>query len=295
MEEITMYGSFNESVVVYQSEDGTLKLDVQLKEESVWLTQEQIATLFGTQRPAITKHLNNIFSSGELDRESTCSILEHMGNDGKQHYHIKYYNLDAILAVGYRVNSRNATFFRRWATNVLKEYLLRGYAINQRLIKIEEHMDKRFALIEHTLLDHQEKIDFFVRTSLPPQQGIFFDGQIFDAYTFVNERIREAKEQIILIDNYIDDSVLTMLDKRQEGVMAKIYTKKLSTQLQLDIQKHNAQYAPIEILEFDRAHDRFLCIDETVYHVGASIKDLGKKWFAFNRMEWSTSELLNKI
>ena len=295
MEEITMYGSFNESVVVYQSEDGTLKLDVQLKEESVWLTQEQIATLFGTQRPAITKHLNNIFSSGELDRESTCSILEHMGNDGKQHYHIKYYNLDAILAVGYRVNSRNATFFRRWATNVLKEYLLRGYAINQRLIKIEEQMDKRFALIEHTLLDHQEKIDFFVRTSLPPQQGIFFDGQIFDAYTFVNERIREAKEQIILIDNYIDDSVLTMLDKRQEGVMAKIYTKKLSTQLQLDIKKHNAQYAPIDMVEFDRAHDRFLCIDETVYHIGASIKDLGKKWFAFNRMEWSTSELLNKI
>ena len=295
MEEISMYGSFNENVVVYQSEDGTLKLGVQLKEESVWLTQEQIATLFGTQRPAITKHLNNIFSSGELDRESTCSILEHMGNDGKQHYHIKYYNLDAILAVGYRVNSRNATFFRRWATNVLKEYLLRGYAINQRLIKIEEQMDKRFALIEHTLLDHQEKIDFFVRTSLPPQQGIFFDGQIFDAYTFVNERIREAKEQIILIDNYIDDSVLTMLDKRQEEVMAKIYTKKLSTQLQLDIEKHNAQYAPIEILEFDRAHDRFLCIDETVYHIGASIKDLGKKWFAFNRMEWSTSELLNKI
>ena len=295
MEEITMYGSFNESVVVYQSEDGTLKLDVQLKEESVWLTQEQIATLFGTQRPAITKHLNNIFSSGELDRESTCSILEHMGNDGKQHYHIKYYNLDAILAVGYRVNSRNATFFRRWATNVLKEYLLRGYAINQRLIKIEEHMDKRFALIEHTLLDHQEKIDFFVRTSLPPQQGIFFDGQIFDAYTFINERIREAKEQIILIDNYINDSVLTMLDKRQEGVRAKIYTKKLSTQLQLDIQKHNAQYAPIEILEFDRSHDRFLCIDDTVYHLGASIKDLGKKWFAFNRMEMPTTELLQKI
>jgi hypothetical protein len=160
---------------------------------------------------------------------------------------------------------------------------------------MEEHMDKRIGRIENTLASHQEKIDFFVRTSLPPQQGIFFDGQIFDAYTFINERIREAKEQIILIDNYIDDSVLTMLDKRQEGVIAKIYTKKLSTQLQLDIEKHNAQYAPIEMVEFDRAHDRFLCIDETVYHVGASIKDLGKKWFAFNRMEWSTSELLNKI
>ena len=146
---VTMYGSSNESVVVYQSEDGTLKLDVQLKEESVWLTQEQIATLFGTQRPAITKHLNNIFNSGELDRASTCSILEHMGNDGKQRYLTKYYNLDVILAVGYRVNSRNATFFRRWATNVLKEYLLRGYVINQRLITIEENVNQRFALSQY--------------------------------------------------------------------------------------------------------------------------------------------------
>ena len=160
---------------------------------------------------------------------------------------------------------------------------------------MEERIDRKINNHTEQIQDLQKKVDFFVRTSLPPHQGIFYDGQIFDAYTFINERIREAKEQIILIDNYIDDSVLTMLDKRGEGVTAKIYTKKPSTQLQLDIQKHNAQYSPIEILEFDRAHDRFLCIDETVYHIGASIKDLGKKWFAFNRMEWTTAELLKRI
>ena len=205
------------------------------------------------------------------------------------------YNLDVIISVGYRVKSQRGTAFRIWATKVLKEYMLRGYAINQRLLAMEEHMDKRIGLIENTLASHQEKIDFFVRTSLPPHQGIFYDGQIFDAYTFINERIREAKQQIILIDNYIDDSVLTILSKRADKVAATIYTKKPSAQLQLDIQKHNAQYPPIEIIEFDRSHDRFLCIDETVYHLGASIKDLGKKWFAFNCMEMPTSELLQKM
>jgi hypothetical protein len=266
-----------------------------MENETVWLTQAQMAELFQKDRTVISRHIRNVFNEGELEEQSTCAKFAHMGHDGLQQYETVMYNLDVIISVGYRVKSQRGTAFRIWATKVLKEYMLHGYAINQRLLAMEEHMDKRIGRIENTLASHQEKIDFFVRTSLPPQQGIFFDGQIFDAYTFINERIREAKEQIILIDNYIDDSVLTMLDKRQEGVMAKIYTKKLSTQLQLDIEKHNAQYAPIEMVEFDRAHDRFLCIDETVYHVGASIKDLGKKWFAFNRMEWSTSELLNKI
>ena len=173
--------------------------------------------------------------------------------------------------------------------------MLKGYAINQRLLAMEEHMDKRIGRIENTLAEHQEKIDFFVRTSLPPHQGIFYDGQIFDAYTFINDRIREATTRIILVDNYIDDSVLTILSKRADKVVATIYTKKPSAQLQLDIQKHNAQYPSIEIIEFDRSHDRFLCIDETVYHLGASIKDLGKKWFAFNRMEWTTTELIKRI
>jgi hypothetical protein len=294
--ELPIIGGTTNEIVLYQPDD-TVKLEVRLQDETVWLNQQQIAVLFGTQRQAITKHLKNIFESCELDRQATCSILELVQKEGNRmvHRHVEIYNLDVIISIGYRVNTKRGIQFRRWATNVLKDYMLRGYAVNQRLFAMEERIDRRIGAIENTLAVHQEKIDFFVRTSLPPQQGIFFDGQIFDAYTFINERIREAKEQIILIDNYIDDSVLTMLDKRQEGVMAKIYTKKLSTQLQLDIEKHNAQYAPIEMVEFDRAHDRFLCIDETVYHVGASIKDLGKKWFAFNRMEWSTSELLNRI
>jgi hypothetical protein len=294
--ELAVTNTSTNEIVLYQPNE-TIQLEVRLQDETVWLNQQQIAVLFGTQRQAITKHLKNIFESGELERQATCSILELVQKEGNRmvRRNVEIYNLDVIISVGYRVNTKRGIQFRQWANKIIKDYMLKGYAINQRLLAMEERMDKRIGKIENTLVAHQEKIDFFVRTSLPPQQGIFFDGQIFDAYTFINERIREAKEQIILIDNYIDDSVLTMLDKRQEGVMAKIYTKKLSTQLQLDIEKHNAQYAPIEMVEFDRAHDRFLCIDETVYHVGASIKDLGKKWFAFNRMEWSTSELLNKI
>ena len=281
-------------IILYQP-DKQLTLEVKLGDETVWLTQEQIAVLFGTQRPAITKHLNNIYKSGELEEKSTCSILERMGNDSKQRYQTKYYNLDAILSVGYRVNSVNATQFRRWATQVLKVYMLRGYAINQRLTTIEDRIDRR--LQEHTNQIHelQNKVDFFVRTSLPPVEGIFYDGQIFDAYTFINERIREAKKRIVLIDNYVDDSVLTMLDKRNKNVDAIVYTKSISRQLSLDCEKHNAQYTPIEVKQFDRAHDRFLCIDDTVYLIGASLKDLGKKWFGFVKLEQATDELLSKM
>ena len=238
-----------DEIILYQP-DKQLTLEVKLGDETVWLTQEQIAVLFGTQRPAITKHLNNIYKSGELEEKSTCSILERMGNDGKQRYQTKYYNLDAILSVGYRVNSVNATQFRRWATQVLKEYMLRGYAINQRLTTIEDRIDRR--LQEHTNQIHelQNKVDFFVRTSLPPVEGIFYDGQIFDAYTFINERIREAKKRIVLIDNYVDDSVLTMLDKRNKNVDAIVYTKSISRQLSLDCEKHNAQYTPIKVKQF---------------------------------------------
>ena len=280
-------------IVLYQPNE-QMSLEVKLENETVWLTQQQIADLFGVKRPAVTKHLGNIFREGELDITSVSSILEHTAADGKI-YSTQFYNLDAILSVGYRVNSKNATLFRRWANQVLKEYMLRGYAINQRLLAMEEYMDKRIGRIENTLASHQEKIDFFVRTSLPPHQGIFYDGQIFDAYTFINDRIREATTRIILIDNYIDDSVLTILSKRADKVAATIYTKKTTAQLQLDIQKHNAQYPPIEVTAFDRSHDRFLCIDETVYHLGASIKDLGKKWFAFCRMDMPTTELLQKL
>ena len=278
-----------DEIVLYKPNE-QFQLEVQLKDETVWLTQQQIADLFGVKQPAVSKHLSNIFREGELDKNSVHSILEYTAADGKV-YRTQFYNLDAILSVGYRVNSKNATLFRRWANQVLKDYMLRGYAVNQRLQNIED----RLASQQKQLTQHQEQIDFFVRTSLPPVEGIFFDGQIFDAYIFVNDRIREAKKRIILIDNYVDDSVLAMLDKRCKDVSAKIYTKNISRQLTLDFEKHNAQYTPIEVEQFDRAHDRFLCIDDTVYLVGASIKDLGKKWFGFVKLEQTTDELLNKM
>ena len=265
----------NQGEIILYQPDSEVKLGVRLEEETVWLTQEQIATLFGTKRPAITKHLSNIYSSGELDRESTCSILEHMGNDGKQKYVTKFYNLDAILSVGYRVNSKNATLFRRWANGVLKEYLLKGYSVNRRLTELE-----------HTVAEHSRKIDFFVRTSLPPVEGIFYDGQLFDAYKFATDLIRSARKSLLLIDNYVDESVLLMLSKRNPGVTADIYTQTVSHQLQLDLQKHNSQYPPIGLHTYKKCHDRFLIIDGTdVYHIGASLKDLGRKMFAFSKLE----------
>ena len=256
----------------------------------MWLTQQQIADLFGTKRPAITKHLANIYKSGELDENSTCSILEHMGNDGTQRYTTKYYNLDAILSVGYRVNSRNATLFRQWANKVLKEYLLRGYSINQRLMHMESRIDHRLSEHDNQIKELSNRMDFFVRTSLPPKEGIIYDGQIFDAYNLMCDLIRSAKNRIIVIDNYIDDSVFVQLDKRAPEVSATIFTPSISRALRQDLERHNAQYAPIEIKTFRRAHDRFLIIDDTVYHVGASFKDLGKKLTAFSKMEIMTAD-----
>ena len=268
-------------IILYQPEEA-VRLEVRLEDETVWLTQEQIAILFGTKRPAITKHLNNIYNSGELDKESTCSILEHMGNDGKQKYVTKFYNLDAILSVGYRVNSRNATLFRRWSNSVLKEYLLKGHAINYRLQQIDTRLQKHERQIKYLT----DKVDFFVRTSLPPVEGVFYDGQIFDAYKFATDLIRSAGKSLLLIDNYIDESVLLMLSKRRSGVCATVYTQKITAQLQLDIEKHNRQYPPVEIRIYNKCHDRFLIIDNTeVYHIGASLKDLGKKMFAFSRLD----------
>lgn len=261
-------------VILYQPEEA-VKLEVRLEDETVWLTQEQIATLFGTKRPAITKHLSNIYSSGELDRESTCSILEHMGNDGKQKYVTKFYNLDAILSVGYRVNSRNATLFRRWTNQVLKDYLLKGYSVNHRLTELE-----------HTVAEHSKQIDFFVRTSLPPVEGVFYDGQIFDAYKFATDLVKSAKHSLILIDNYVDETVLLMLSKRASGVSATIYTQKVSEQFKLDLDRHNSQYPPVDVKLYKACHDRFLIVDDTdIYHIGASLKDLGKKIFAFSKLE----------
>ena len=281
-------------IILYQP-DEALKLEVRLEKETVWLTQQQIADLFGTKRPAITKHLSNIFKSGELEEDSVRSILEHTASDGKV-YKTQFYNLDAILSVGYRVNSKNATLFRRWANQILKEYLLRGYSINQRLMQLEDRIDRRLSEHDRHLLELDEKVDFFVRSSLQPKEGVFFNGQIFDAYALVADLIRQAKTRIVVIDNYIDDSVLVQLSKRNPGVTVDIYDGQISKQLRQDVEKHNEQYPGVTLHKYTKAHDRFLIIDEDVYHIGASLKDLGKKLFAFSKMEVMTgSELLTGL
>ena len=264
-------------IILYQP-DSTVRLEVRLEDETVWLTQQQIADLFGVKQPAISKHLKNIFESGELIEASVYSILEYTAADGKN-YKTKFYNLDAILSVGYRVNSKNATMFRQWANQVLKEYLVRGYAVS-----------KRFERLEYRVAKTEEKIDLILKTSMTRSEGVFLDGQIFDAYTLMCDLVRSAQRRIILIDNYIDDSVLCQLDKRNPKVSATIYTPAISKELKLDLKRHNTQYAPIQIKIFKKAHDRFLIIDDTVYHIGASFKDLGKKLFAFSRMELMTAD-----
>ena len=282
-------------IVVYQPDEIT-KLEVRIQGETVWLTQAQIALIFNVGRPAVTKHIRNIYACGELEENSTCSILEHMGNDGLQSYNVRYFNLDVILSVGYRVNSKNAIAFRRWASGILKEYLMRGVVIKEQFNILEDRIDRKMIQFDKRLDEQERKIDFFIQSSLPPRQGIFFDGQIYDAYTFVADLVRKAARRIVLIDNYIDDTVLTMLSKRADGVEATIYTGNISKQLQLDLDKHNAQYPPITVCTFSKAHDRFLIIDDAVYLVGASIKDLGKKWFGFTLMEnTEAEELIGKL
>ena len=284
----------NNEIVLYQPDD-TLKLEVRLENDTVWLTQQQIADLFGTKRPAITKHLSNIFKSGELDEDSVRSILEHTAADGKI-YRTQFYSLDAILSVGYRVNSRNATIFRKWANKVLKDYLLRGYAINQRLIELSDRMDRRLLEQDGKIAAIRKDVDFFVRSSIQPKEGIFFDGQIFDAYAFVAGLIRKANKRIVVIDSYVDDSVLVQLSKRRPGVKVDIYDGKISQQLRQDVARHNAQYPGVTLHSYKKAHDRFLIIDEEVYHIGHSLKDLGKKLFAFSKMEVMTgSQLISQL
>ena len=279
-------------IVLYQPE-GSVSLEVRLENETVWLTQQQISELFGTGRQAITKHLKNIFASNELDENSVCSILELTAADGKN-YKTKVYNLDAILSVGYRVNSKNATLFRRWANSVLKDYMLKGYSINQKLDSLEKRIDNRPREHDSEIQRLSNQVDFFVRHSLPPIEGIFFAGQIFDAYKFVCDLVKSARKSIVLFDNYIDESVLTLFGKRGKSVSVVIYTDKITPQLELDIKRFNAQYSPVKVKLYTKAHDRFLIIDGEIYHIGASLKDLGKKLFAFSKISAIPPEIIYK-
>ena len=278
-------------IILYQP-DEAVKLEVRLEDETVWLTQAQIAELFQRDRTVITKHINNVFKEKELEEKSNVHFL-HIANSDKP---VKFFSLDVIISVGYRVKSVRGTQFRQWANKILKEYLLKGYSINQRLNDMEYRMNNKFFQIEKTIAEHDAKIDFFVRTSLPPVEGIFFDGQIFDAYKFATDLIKSAKCSLILIDNYVDESVLLMLSKRNIGVSATIYTQRITQQLQLDLDRHNSQYPPLDIRTYRDSHDRFLIIDNTeVYHIGASLKDLGKKMFAFSKLELPVHTIIDVL
>ena len=274
----------NGEIVVYQPDEIT-RLEVMVENETVWLTQNQLSALFQKDQSVIARHIKNVFAEGELDENSNMQILH---NTLSKYKPVRVYSLDVIISVGYRVKSFRGTQFRRWANSILKEFLIRGHNENHRFAIIE----KRLIEHEHILKDHEQKIDFFVRTSLPPVEGIFYDGQIFDAYVFATELIRSARTRIVLIDNYIDESVLLMLSKREPEVTAEIRTGKIPQPLLLDLQKHNSQYDPITLSQTHNIHDRFLIIDDTVYHIGASLKDLGKKLFAFSKMKMGADKLL---
>lgn len=284
--DLTIYQPSGDSIVVYKSNDGVVQLEVQLANETVWLTLSQLAMLFDRDKSVISRHLRNIYAEGELTREATVAKNATVQDESGRMVvrQIEYYNLDVIISIGYRVKSLRGTQFRQWANKVLKEYLLRGYSVNQHLMYVEQRIDHQ--LQEHTEQIHelQDKVDFFVRTSLPPKEGVFYNGQIFDAYVFATDLIKSAKKSITLIDNYIDESVLLMLAKRGDGVAANIITRNITETLSLDIEKHNRQYPTIEVTNSDCYHDRFLIIDDEVYHLGASMKDLGKKLFAFSKL-----------
>jgi hypothetical protein len=274
-------------IVIYKAFDSSeFQIEVRVEDETVWLNRHQIASLFDRDIKTIGKHIANVLKE-ELRSVSVVANYATTASDGKV-YQIEFYNLDMIISIGYRVKSQRGIQFRIWANKVLKEYLLKGYVVNHRIEKIEKEV--------YSLNKRVDDFEFQINTHLPPKQGIFFDGQIFDAYLFVADIIKSATTSIVLIDNYVDESVLLLLSKRNSNVEATIYTANISAQLKLDLKKFNAQYLEVQVKTFTKSHDRFLIIDNaTVYHIGASLKDLGKKWFAFSKIELDASEILSKL
>ena len=277
-------------IIIYQNENLSTRIEVKVEEETVWLNRHQIASLFDRDIKTIGKHINNVFAEGELDKNSTVAKFATVQNEGGRNIErqIEYYNLDVIISVGYRVKSKQGTQFRIWANKILKDYLLKGYALNNRMNRIEDNV--------YSLMQKVDEIDLQINTTLPSNQAIFFDNQFYDAYVFIADLIRTAKKEIVLIDNYIDDTVLTLFTKRNDGVKLTIYTQKITEQLKLDIKKHNEQYSTVEVKKLKKSHDRFLIIDsKELYHIGASLKDLGKRWFAISKFEFGVDDILNKL
>ena len=291
--------------VIFYQPDNTMRLEVRLEDETVWLTQQQMVTLFQSSKANVSEHIRNIYDQGELEQEATVRNFRTVRKEGNRMVNrtLTYYNLDTIISVGFRVNTKRGIMFRQWANRTLKEYLLRGYAFHQQMIAMQRQIDvrmeeqnERLSAVENHLHEHDQKFDMIVKTPELPNEGVFFDGQIFDAFKLVMQLIKSAEHRIILIDNYINEEILTMFDQRANGVIASIYTARIDSAMQLAIQRHDAQYDPIPVNVFRMSHDRWLIIDEKVYHFGASLKDLGKKWFGVSLYQDITpEELLSKI
>ena len=302
------YEGGNSQIVLYQPNE-TISIEVKLDVEydTVWLTQQQIADLFGVKQPAISKHLNNIFREGELDKNSVHSILEYTATDGKV-YKTQFYNLDAILSVGYRVNSINATAFRRWATGVLKEHLLRGYSVNQQFLAIQRQMDIRFdeqyrrlSRLEDVQARQQEQLDFFIRTSTPPAEMVFFEGDFYTARAALENLVKSALHRVVIIDGYVSSLTLDILDVRAKGVVAVIYTSGVGAGMQRLMQEHDRLFtAPEEHIDIRKwrkeSHDRWLVVDDKIYHCGHSLNaNGGHKISAITLMGTSPEVILGQV
>lgn len=283
-------------IIMYQP-DSTLCLDVRVDNDTVWLNRNQIAVLFDRDVKTIGKHINNALKEelAEIPTVAKFATVQHEGKRVVTRY-IEYYNLDVVISVGYRVKSNRGIQFRIWANKILKEYMIRGYSINHRLMLMEERVDRKFLEHDKQLLELNEKVDFIIKSSIRPKEGVFFDGQIFDAYVLVADLFRQADKRIVIIDNYIDDSVLVQLSKRKPGITVDIYDGRISRQLRQDVEKHNEQFPGVSLHKCGNVHDRFVIIDNEIYHIGASLKDLGKKLFAFSKLESITpSEIITKL
>ena len=291
-------------IVLYQP-DALTRLEVRLENDTVWLNRQQLAELFGRDVKTIGKHILNAMKE-ELRNVPTVAKFAIVQTEGNRQVTraIEFYNLDLIISVGYRVKSDKGVEFRIWANKVLKDYLLRGYAINQQLMQMERRIDARIdrqqdqiRQIKSSLTDHQEKIDFFVRTNQPPVEGVLFEGQIFDAYRLAEALVKSAQREIILIDKYIDASIFNLLETRGSDVTATIYTEHIGSSVLRLQQMNQKQYGrKVEVKEYNsRFHDRFLILDDALYHFGASFKDLGKRLFSFERMGIDKEIIINQL
>lgn len=289
----------NEGQIVLYQPDESISLEVKIEQETVWLTQPQMVQLFNSSKGNISEHITNIYEQGELTKDSTVRKFRTVRKEGNRVVarNLDYYNLDMIISVGFRVNSQQGIRFRQWANQVLREYLLRGYSINRQLVAMQERTDNRFLQLEQRLDHQQEQIDFFIRTNVPPVEGIFYEGQVLDARLFAEQLIHVAQREVILIDNYIDARTFEILEMRNTEVNAMIYVERVGNglrNLQLTSEAQTGRTIDLQPTR-QRIHDRFLIIDDEVYHLGASLNELGKRLFAFSRMQMSKEVIMSQV